>query len=1743
MIIFFECLMKKIPAYLRILLCSIMLLLAAGNSYANHIVGVDLYYTWVSGSTYNITLVIYGDCGSASTSSAFSHLPTDVPQICIYDGNTYVSSINLSIQAPSAGVEVTPVCAADISLTQCTDLSYSIPGIKKFVYSGTYTVPYASAVWRFLFLGDLGGGNAAGRALSITNISSTPLTFIQVVDTLNNTVGHNSNPILNVIPTPFFCLNNSDNYSPGAIDPDGDSLTFALVSGMDGGSASSGGCTPGSPVTYIPPATPTSPLNATTFSFDPLTGQISFYTSVAQRSLVVYNIEERRAGVFIGSCQREMTFLTQTCTNVPPSGGITGATGGTIVDNTHFQMCENSGPFSFNINPTEPSGLNNITVTYSGLPAGATFTITGNGTPTPHCTFSWTSTGVAPGTYTFYVTFTDNNCPLAGVQTLSYSVTILPLPTISYALISPATCAKKAAIFIYSGGAGSTWIVDLSNSLGDTIQTWTSHGSVIIDSLLPGTYTLTIYSSPGHCKAYVSVTITAPPPLVPTATFTNPTYCGSNDGTIKLHHLPPGATDTVKYYYNGVLQPPVTVVVASDSTALITGLLAGVYSSIIVVYGNCVSSPLGPITLVNPPFTMRTLTSVNPSWCGVCDGSITLYGLHPGQTDTFTYVHSGSTVMYTHLIPADSMVTLTGLCQGVYSSFVAKTDGVCISNTLGPVTLSVPPFTMRAITFTNPSWCGICNGTITLYGLHPGQLDTITYTLGGVTQLPVIVTIPADSMVTITGLCAGTYANFVAKTAGICISNTLGPVTLTVPPFTMRTITHTNPSWCGICDGTITLYGLHPAEVDTITYTYAGIAQPPIIVTIPADSMVTLTGLCAGTYANFVAHTSGAGCVSNTLGPVTLTVPPFTMRAISFTNPAYCGICNGTITLYGLHPGETDTITYTLGGVAQPPVVQFIPADSMVVITGLCAGTYANFVAHAAGAGCISNTLGPVTLTVPPFTMRAISSTNPDYCGICNGTITLYGLHPGQIDTINYTLGGVAQPPVIMTIPADSMVVITGLCAGVYANFIAHTAGICISNTLGPVTLTVPPFTMRALAWTNPDYCGICNGTITLYGLHPGQLDTINYTYGGVAQPPVILTIPADSMVVLTGLCEGVYANFIAHTAGICISNTLGPANLTVPPFTMRALGWTNPAYCGICNGTITLYGLHPGELDTVNYTYNGTAQPPVILTIPPDSMVTITGLCFGVYDNFIANTGGVCVSNTLGPANLVVPPFVIRAGSYTNPTKCGFCNGTITLYGLYPGETDTITYTYNGVATPGGAYLVGADSTISLTGLCEGTYANIIAKTGGVCVSNAIGPYVLVAPPIIDSFTYVLHEGCNGDTLVCTNHSWPASDLTYIWNFGDGTPADTSTNPTHIYYTPGTFTITLHITNTRCYDSSKQNITLTNLIVAGFTAVPDSFLCQGKPVTFTNTSLGTSLSYIWYFGDGNTATTTNTAHTYLYTGTYDVMLVVTNYVPCHDTASIKLTVDSMSAISVKASDSVLCGGHDVTFTGDYTIYGNTGVIWTFSDGGVIYNVNPVIHAFEGAGIYTVTVEALYRACPDTSASRTVDVFGYPLVDLGPDTFICKGSSAVTLSDKINAGNPAVKWLWSNGGTTPDMMVTEPGVYYLTVTMDGCTASDSITVQSGCYLDIPNAFSPNGDGINDYFFPRTLLSKGLATFSMEIYNRWGQLVFATTNTEGRGWDGRFNDVMQPEGVYVFVIDATFIDGEKEHHQGNVTLLK
>ena len=705
---------------------------------------------------------------------------------------------------------------------------------------------------------------------------------------------------------------------------------------------------------------------------------------------------------------------------------------------------------------------------------------------------------------------------------------------------------------------------------------------------------------------------------------------------------------------------------------------------------------------------------------------------------------------------------------------------------------------------------------------------------------------------------------------------------------------------------------------------------------------------------------------------------------------------------------------------------------------------------------------------------------------------------------------------------------------------------LCCSDTSWGYYMVTPSGTVTFTTTTvNPTICGRCNGSITFYGLGAGHSDTVNYTYNGTPEPAYVATVSIAGTITLPNLCAGVYSMTV--TQGSCTSLPVIDT-LFNPPISMAGTS-TNNTFCGVCDGTIVLTGLYATTNYTITYDFNGVAET-TSLTSNAAGSITISGLCAGTYSNVIAaitSSAAACITPPVGPFTITPPPTpVLNVIGSTNPTQCGYCNGTITISAITPFSTDTVFYSLNGGATTSVTTIAQSDSTIQLTGLCAGAYTGF-SITVGSCVYTVDGTADLVAPYLVPLFDTAIRFGCHGDTVSFTNESYtsPAGGiLYYIWTFGDGS-TDTSINAIHIYSAQGTYTVTLTVDNHICDTSLSMVLPLVHPLVASFT-MDSSLICQDKSVTFTNTSSisdGYPGIFLWSFGTGAISTSINPTYTYNNTGTFTVQLIATDWVPCSDTTTRIVQVDTISGIALNLTDTVICEGTYITFTGFYASEGNTGNLWNFGDGAVLENTNPVMHAFDGTGVFTVTVTSDYRACPDTSISRTVTVFAQPSIYLGSDTSICAGGEAITLADNINAGNPLASWLWNTGQTTSSIVIVAPGIYYATVNVNNCYASDTIVVASNCYMDIPNAFTPNNDGLNDYFFPRNLLTKGLATFSMNIYDRWGILIFASTSIDGKGWDGKFNNIDQPNGVYVYVIDATFIDGQKEHHQGNVTLLR
>ena len=181
---------------------------------------------------------------------------------------------------------------------------------------------------------------------------------------------------------------------------------------------------------------------------------------------------------------------------------------------------------------------------------------------------------------------------------------------------------------------------------------------------------------------------------------------------------------------------------------------------------------------------------------------------------------------------------------------------------------------------------------------------------------------------------------------------------------------------------------------------------------------------------------------------------------------------------------------------------------------------------------------------------------------------------------------------------------------------------------------------------------------------------------------------------------------------------------------------------------------------------------------------------------------------------------------------------------------------------------------------------------------------------------------------------------------------------------------------------------------------------------------------------------------------------------------------------------------------------------------------------------------------PDT-VSVTVNIFSLPVVDAGPDLTILLGNSEL-----INATSDGISFLWQPGSGLNDSAILQPlaapvitTTYIITADNGfGCLATDTVVVfvTDGTIpvLYFPNAFSPNEDGINDFF---DYLNFGFDKIWLKIYNRWGQLIYET-DLPHDGWDGKVDDLPCSMGVYVYYAVA-LNRGEKYFYKGNFTLVR
>lgn len=599
----------------------------------------------------------------------------------------------------------------------------------------------------------------------------------------------------------------------------------------------------------------------------------------------------------------------------------------------------------------------------------------------------------------------------------------------------------------------------------------------------------------------------------------------------------------------------------------------------------------------------------------------------------------------------------------------------------------------------------------------------------------------------------------------------------------------------------------------------------------------------------------------------------------------------------------------------------------------------------------------------------------------------------------------------------------------------------------------------------------------------------------------------------------------------------------------------------------------------------------------------------------------GVDVSVSASPATVGCVPLTVTFNSNALNAKDFF-------WDFGNGDTSTVaspTYTF----TDTGTY------TVTLIGIDSTTCDNIIFS------DTSTIPIRVRDDSVAAQFTPVIISNC--DSFIVQLNSTSINAVSFFWNFGDGNTS-TLVSPLHEYANPGTYTVSLVVTNSAScngIDTLVQQVTLEPLIDAGIT-VPDSFGCVPFTVDFINSSVG-GVMYDWDFGDGNISSDESPSHTYQDTGIFTVSLIIIDSASCNiaDSATTTIRVSDSRVTTAFTMDTLSfeCDSFTISLTNLSTNY--TSLLWDFGDGTTSTLENPT-HVYTTPDSFTIrlvasnpnacnatdtssqlifqpnNVVAIFEAasgCPPFSLSITnssinatryewtfwdgttsvdsVPTFGeletgtYPLTLTAYNPLTCNDSSTTTgsftvygrpaayftTSDSLyalnedivflNESSPGV-YLWNfDDGTTsdlPDSVIhayVERGEYNPCITVTDSNGCDStyckqLRIDFVGIIDVPNAFSPNGDNFNDVLFVRGL---GVTEIEFKIYNRWGELVFETNDIaivcnelqnciRTKGWDGTYKNEKQEMDVYVYTLDATFENGEETGvRKGNITLIR
>ncbi len=236
-----------------------------------------------------------------------------------------------------------------------------------------------------------------------------------------------------------------------------------------------------------------------------------------------------------------------------------------------------------------------------------------------------------------------------------------------------------------------------------------------------------------------------------------------------------------------------------------------------------------------------------------------------------------------------------------------------------------------------------------------------------------------------------------------------------------------------------------------------------------------------------------------------------------------------------------------------------------------------------------------------------------------------------------------------------------------------------------------------------------------------------------------------------------------------------------------------------------------------------------------------------------------------------------------------------------------------------------------------------------------------------------------------------------------------------------------------------------------------------------------------------------------------------------------------------------------IKYSGEPYIDG-TSLTWDIGDGVILDNQDSIlVISWPEAGFYDITLEVDDNVCRSGSTMQTIEKVGLSISS--PDSYSLWLGESVDLGVSVSGANSDLTYVWEptdglscTDCENPTASPTENTTYTLTITDEnGCTSSTEIAIelQFERNLYVPNAFTPNNDGVNDVFL---VYGGAIEEFQLIIYDRWGEEVFLS-NDISVGWDGEYKGEALGPGVYMFYTSVVYLNGDTDFKKGNITLIR